>query len=305
MFLARTLRSIVCVAQFTNPNGLLVGTLPHEQDKEVAVISDYFSLQGKKALITGAGKGIGARIATAFAEMGADVALIARTESDLDAVASEVRALGREALTFVCDITDEESLDHVVSTLQTHWDSLDILINNAGAAGQGYGSLKKVTKARFVNTLDINLTSAYTLIHLALPMLQRAPAASIINVSSALAWMVDRNFAAYGAAKAGMDQMTRILAYELAPNIRVNGIAPGAIETPSTAFIAENEAVHKATVRWIPQGRLGKPDDIALAALYLASSAGGFVSGKIIEVDGGMAALPGTAIEARIARLDG
>ena len=114
--------------------------------------------------------------------------------------------------------------------------------------------------------------------------------------------MVDRNFAAYGAAKAGMDQMTRILAYDLAPHIRVNGIAPGAIETPSTAFITQNEDMYNATVRWIPQARLGKPDDIALAALYLASAASGFVSGKILEVDGGMAALPGTAIEANFAR---
>lgn len=266
------------------------------------MITDYFRLEGKKALITGAGKGIGARIATAFAEMGADVALIARTESDLESVASEVRDLRREALTFACDVTDESALAQVVEGLTNHWGSLDILVNNAGAPGQGYGSLKKVTKARFVNTLDINLTSAYTLTHLALPLLQAAPSASIVNVSSALGWMVDKNFAAYGAAKAGMDQMTRILAYELAPNIRVNGIAPGAIETPSTAFITQNEDVYNATVRWIPQGRLGQPDDIALAALYLASSAAGFVSGKVIEVDGGMAALPGTAIEAKIPR---
>ena len=266
------------------------------------MITDYFRLEGKKALITGAGKGIGARIATAFAEMGADVALIARTESDLESVASEVRDLGREALTFACDVTDESALAQVVEGLTNHWGSLDILVNNAGAPGQGYGSLKKVTKARFVNTLDINLTSAYTLTHLALPLLQASPSASIVNVSSALGWMVDKNFAAYGAAKAGMDQMTRILAYELAPNIRVNGIAPGAIETPSTAFITQNEDVYNATVRWIPQGRLGQPDDIALAALYLASSAAGFVSGKVIEVDGGMAALPGTAIEAKIPR---
>jgi 7-alpha-hydroxysteroid dehydrogenase len=249
------------------------------------LITDYFSLEGKRALITGAGKGIGARIATAFAEMGADVALLARTQSDLDAVAREVRALGV-----------------VVRELLDSWGSLDILINNAGAPGQGYGSLKKVDKARFENTLDINLTSAYTLTHLALPLLKAAPKGSIVNVSSALGWMVDRNFAAYGAAKAGMDQMTRILAYELAPGIRVNGIAPGAIETPSTAFITQNEDMYNATVRWIPQGRLGKPDDIALAALYLASNASGFVSGKILEVDGGMAALPGTAIEANIAR---
>jgi 7-alpha-hydroxysteroid dehydrogenase len=286
----------------TNSNGL---PHPFSNDlsaEEYAVITDYFRLEGKKALITGAGKGIGARIATAFAEMGADVALIARTESDLDSVASEVTNLGREALTFACDVTDESALEEVVESLTNHWGSLDILVNNAGAPGQGYGSLKKVTKARFVNTLDINLTSAYTLTHLALPLLQTSPSASIVNVSSALGWMVDKNFAAYGAAKAGMDQMTRILAYELAPNIRVNGIAPGAIETPSTAFITQNEDVYNATVRWIPQGRLGQPDDIALAALYLASSAAGFVSGKVIEVDGGMAALPGTAIEAKIPR---
>ncbi|MEK9592101.1 MAG: SDR family NAD(P)-dependent oxidoreductase [Gammaproteobacteria bacterium] len=266
------------------------------------MITDYFSLKGKRALITGAGKGIGARIATAFAEMGADVALVARTQSDLDSVANEVRALGREAHTFACDVTDEVALTSAVQTLTEAWGSLDILINNAGAPGQGYGSLKKVTKARFENTIDINLTSAYTLTHLALPLLKASQQGSIVNVSSALGWMVDRNFAAYGAAKAGMDQMTRILAYELAPSIRVNGIAPGAIETPSTAFITQNEDMYNATVRWIPQGRLGKPDDIALAALYLASNASGFVSGKIIEVDGGMAALPGTAIEANFAR---
>jgi 7-alpha-hydroxysteroid dehydrogenase len=286
----------------TNSNGLLHLFSIDLSAEEYAVITDYFRLEGKKALITGAGKGIGARIATAFAEMGADVALLARTESDLESVASEVRDLRREALTFACDVTDESALAQVVEGLTNHWGSLNILVNNAGAPGQGYGSLKKVTKARFVNTLDINLTSAYTLTHLALPLLQAAPSASIVNVSSALGWMVDKNFAAYGAAKAGMDQMTRILAYELAPNIRVNGIAPGAIETPSTVFITQNEDVYNATVRWIPQGRLGQPDDIALAALYLASSAAGFVSGKVIEVDGGMAALPGTAIEAKIPR---
>ena len=119
------------------------------------MITDYFSLKGKRALITGAGKGIGARIATAFAEMGADVALVARTQSDLDTVADEVRVLGREAHTFACDVTDEAALTGVVQTLTEAWGSLDILINNAGAPGQGYGSLKKVTKARFENTIDI------------------------------------------------------------------------------------------------------------------------------------------------------
>jgi NAD(P)-dependent dehydrogenase (short-subunit alcohol dehydrogenase family) len=115
-----------------------------------------------------------------------------------------------------------------------------------------------------------------------------------------MSWMVDRHMAAYAAAKAGLDQMTRVLAYELAPKIRVNGIAPGAIETPATAFITQDPGRLEDTVRWIPQGRLGQPTDIALAALYLSSNASSFISGKILEVDGGMAALPGSAIQYQI-----
>lgn len=265
------------------------------------MITDRFRLDGSIALITGAGKGIGARIATVFAEMGADVVLAARTESDLQAVAAEVTTLGREALTVACDVTDEEALKNLVAATEARFGRLDILVNNAGAPGKGYGSLKKVDKARFEHTIDINLTSAYTLTHLCLPLLKQSKAGAIVNVSSALGWMVDRNFSAYAAAKAGMNQMTKVMAYELAPTIRANAIAPGAIETPSTAFITQDPQILADTVRWIPQQRLGQPDDIALAALYLASSASGFVSGKVLEVDGGMVALPGSAIQATLA----
>lgn len=265
------------------------------------MILDRFKLEGKTALITGAGKGIGARIATVFAEMGANVVCVARTQSDVDKVASNVNALGAEALAISCDVTDESALTELVSQVETTFGRLDILVNNAGAPGKGYGSLKKVDKARFEHTIDINLTSAYTLTHLALPLLKQAPEATIVNVSSALAWMVDRNFSAYAAAKAGMNQMTKVMAYELAPKIRCNAIAPGAIETPSTAFITQDEAMLRGTTRWIPQGRLGQPEDIALAALYLASPASAFVSGKVLEVDGGMVALPGSAIQTTLA----
>jgi len=264
------------------------------------MLSDYFRLDGKTALITGAGKGIGARIATGFAEMGADVILLARTPGDLAAVAQEVEKLGRRAHFWACDITDEDALDKVFAAINEEFQSLDILVNNAGAPGKGYGSLRKVDKGGFENTLDINLSSAYALIHRALPLLQNADAATIVNVSSAMSWMVDRHFAAYAAAKAGLDQMTRILAYELAPAIRVNGIAPGAVDTPATTFITSDPQRLAETVRWIPQNRMGKPEDIALAALYLASPASGFVSGKILEVDGGMAALPGSAITTKL-----
>jgi 7-alpha-hydroxysteroid dehydrogenase len=205
------------------------------------MITEAFSLKGKTALVTGAGKGIGARIATAFAEMGANVILVARTQSDIDRVAAEVRDFGVTATALACDITSDDSVASMFTQVEAATSCLDILVNNAGAAGRGYGSLERVDKAAFTDTLDINLTAAYHLIHMALPLLKKAPNASIVNVSSAMSWMVDKNFAAYAAAKAGLDQMTRVLAYELAPTIRVNGIAPGAIETPATAFITSNE----------------------------------------------------------------
>ncbi len=264
------------------------------------MLTDFFRLDGKTALVTGAGKGIGARIATAFAEMGADLILLARTESDLEQVARDIEALGQQARVFPCDITDEAAIATTFNDLKSELPKLDIVINNAGAPGKGFGSLAKVTKKRFEHTLDINLSAAYGLIHEALPLLQASPDAAIVNISSAMSWMVDRHMAAYAAAKAGLDQMTRVLAYELAPKIRVNGIAPGAIETPATAFITQDPGRLEDTVRWIPQGRLGQPTDIALAALYLSSNASSFISGKILEVDGGMAALPGSAIQSQI-----
>jgi 7-alpha-hydroxysteroid dehydrogenase len=135
-----------------------------------------------------------------------------------------------------------------------------------------------------------------------LPLLKASQHGNIVNVSSALSWMVDKRFAAYGAAKAGMNQMTKILSYELAPSIRVNAVAPGAIDTPSTAFIKSDPAMLKATTRWIPMQKLGDPEDIALGVLYMASDASKFVSGKILEIDGGMQALPGSAIEEVINR---
>lgn len=264
------------------------------------MITDAFRLDGKVALITGSSKGIGAGIATAFAEVGADIVLLARSEEALTEVAEQVRQSGRETLILSCDITDDGAIKNAIEAVENHFGKLDILVNNAGGPGKGYGSLEQVDRARFDHTISMNLSSAYALTHQALPLLRAAPGATIVNISSALAWMVDRHFAAYGAAKAGMEQMTRILAYELAPEIRVNAVSPGAIETPSTAFITQNPELLEKTVRWIPQGRLGQPADIALAALYLASPASSFISGKVLEVDGGMAALPGSAIEANL-----
>jgi 7-alpha-hydroxysteroid dehydrogenase len=229
--------------------------------------------------------------------MGAKVVCVARSEDEIEATASQARKLGSEALAVPCDVTEQDQLNNVVEKSLSTFGGIDILINNAGAPGRGWGSLEKVDMAAFEHTLRVNLTSAYTLVHLCTTALKARPGASIVNVSSAMAWMVDKNFSAYAAAKAGMNQMTRVMAYELAPTIRVNAIAPGAIETPATEFITSNPKRKADTERWIPAGKIGQPKDIALGALYLASSASDFVSGKVLEIDGGMQALPGSAIQ--------
>ncbi len=264
------------------------------------MLLDAFRLDGKTAIVTGAGKGIGASIAKSFAEMGASVFCVARSIDDIEEVAEACRGFGVKAEAIVCDVTKEDQLKALVAKVTEHSDSLDILVNNAGAPGKGWGSIEKVDMGRFEHTVRINLTSAYTLTHLSLGLLRAADSPTIVNVSSALSWMVDKNFSAYAAAKAGMNQMTRVMSYELSPHIRVNAVSPGAIETPSTAFITQDETRLKNTTRWIPLKRLGQPEDIALGALYLASSASSFVSGKILEIDGGMQALPGSAIQAVI-----
>ena len=262
------------------------------------MLLDAFKLDGRTAIVTGAGRGIGKAIAESFAEMGANVVCVARSSADIEATAEQVRGYGTKALAATCDVSREEQLQQLVAQTVAAFGGMDILVNNAGAPGKGYGSLSDVDMSRFEHTLRINLSSAYSLTHLCLPHLKKSSRAAIVNVSSALSWMVDSNFAAYAAAKAGMNQMTRVLAYELAPHIRVNAVAPGAVATPSTAYLTGNEKLKAATERWIPLQRFGSPVDLALAVLYLASDASSFVSGKILEVDGGMQALPGSAIQA-------
>ena len=266
------------------------------------MLLDAFKLNSKVAIVTGAGKGIGKSIAEGLAQLGAHVVCVARSQQDIDATAAAVKNYGVDALAIACDVTDEEQLQNLVDLTVAKFGGIDILINNAGAPGKGYGSIEKVDKKRFEHTLGINLTSAYTLTHLSLSHLRKSSSGTIVNVSSALSWMVDKNFSAYAAAKAGMNQMTKVMSYELAPHIRVNAVAPGAIETPSTSFITSDPQRKSEAERWIPLQRLGQPEDIALGVLYLASDASAFVSGKILEIDGGMQALPGSAIQEVINR---
>jgi len=251
------------------------------------MILDRFRLDGRVALVTGAGRGIGEGIALALAEMGADVVCAARSREQIDAVASKVRGLGRRALAVPCDVNERAQLEGVVSETLKELGRIDVLVNNAG--GTPPQPALRTSERMFENAFRFNVTSAFLLSRLVVPHMLEGGGGSIVNVSSAMSWVVDRGFVAYGTAKAALSHMTRLLGYELAPRVRVNAIAVGSVETSALAPLLGG-GVRERMESLTPMRRLGTVEDVALAALYLASPASSFVTGKIFEVDGGLAA---------------
>jgi len=250
------------------------------------MILDRFKLDGRVAIVTGAGKGIGRGIALAFAEAGADVVCAARTVADIEATAEGVRARGRRALAVPTDVLKTADLERLAAAAVAELGRIDVLVNNAG--GTGPRAALDTSEAFFERALRMNVTQAFLLSKLCIPrMLETAGGGAIVNISSRSGDMVQTAFVAYGAGKAALNMMTRNLAAEVAPKVRVNAIAVGGVATDALGVVLTNDALRSQFERNTPMGRPGTVEDIAACALYLASPAGSWVTGKIFQVDGG------------------
>jgi 3-oxoacyl-[acyl-carrier protein] reductase len=243
-------------------------------------------LDGRKALVTGASRGIGRAIAAELAREGCDVALIATKAELLEALAPELRSLGRKVVTLPVDLRDGEKVTAAVEQAKEALGGLDIIVNNAGVTADQL--LMRQKEEDWVRVLDVNLTGAFRVTKAATRYLLKSSAGRVINISSVVGLTGNAGQASYAASKAGMIGFTKSLAQELAGRgVTVNAIAPGFIETDMTAALtAEQQA---GVLKRIPMGRMASALDVAYAVVFLASDRAAYITGEVLRVDGGLA----------------
>lgn len=246
--------------------------------------ADDFRLDGQTALVTGAGAGIGRAIAQMFAGAGAAVLVSDLNQATADAVASEVVNGGGQAVGIACNVTEEADLEAAVRTAVDRFGGLTILVNNAGGGGPKPFDMPMED---FRWAFELNVFAPFRLIQLAVPHMESAGGGAVLNISSMSAENKNQRMASYSSSKSAVSHLTRNIAFDLGPKgIRVNAIAPGAIRTDALAKVLTPE-VEAAMLKHTPLKRLGEPEDIARAALFLCAPAAGWVSGQILTVSGG------------------
>lgn len=242
-------------------------------------------LNDQIAIVTGAGRGIGKAIALRFAEEGAHVVCLSRTEANAESAAAAVRGKGRQAWAFAVDVSDTEKTQETASAVLKETGRIDILVNNAGVTRDDL--LMRMSEEAWDTVLDTNLKGAFSLCKAFTRPFMKQRQGRIINISSVIGLIGNAGQTNYAASKAGLIGLTKSIARELsARNITCNAIAPGFIETDMTAELNEDQKA--GILGQIPLKQLGNPEDIAHAAVYLAGPGGRYVTGQVLTVDGGM-----------------
>ena len=242
-------------------------------------------LENQIAVVTGAGRGIGRAIALKFAAEGADVVVVSRTQENSEKVANEIAALGKKAWAFAVDVSDSAAVSTAAEKILADFGKVDILVNNAGVTRDGL--LMRMSDADWDTVLDTNLKGAFLVTKAFSRAMLKARSGRIINISSVIGLIGNPGQSNYAASKAGLIGFTQSCAREFAGRgITVNAIAPGFIQTDMTSELKEE--MKAALLKQIPLGCFGEAEDIAVAALYLASPAARYVTGQVLTVDGGM-----------------
>ena len=254
------------------------------------MIGDLFRVDGRAAVVTGAGRGLGAAAAVALAEAGADVVISARSAEQLAKVAQDIEAAGRRAVVVPADLSDLDAAAGLAEAAVSAFGRLDIVVNNVGGAMPR--PFLDTAPRHLSRAFEFNVATAHSLTRAAVPHLlaaaQNGTTSAVINITSTVGRVAGRGYLAYGTAKAALAHYTRLAAADLAPRIRVNGIAVGAAATSALDIVVSDDGLRQQLEQSTPLARIGDPREVAAAVVYLAAPSGGYLTGKILEVDGGI-----------------
>ncbi|MBK7109418.1 MAG: glucose 1-dehydrogenase [Chitinophagales bacterium] len=248
--------------------------------------SSLFDLTGKTAIVTGGGNGIGKASCKLLAAYGANVVVSDYNSESANAVVKEIQKEGGNAIAIDCDVTKDEELVQLVEGTLKAFGQINILVNNVGGGGAGKESPSQIKVDQFKKVFEMNVFSMWRMCQLVAPHMQESGYGSIINMSSMASINSSPAISAYASSKAAINHMTRNLAFDFGPVIRINAIGPGAIHTDALAKVLTPE-IEKKMLAHTPLQRLGKPEDIAGAVLYFASPISNWVSGQVLFVNGG------------------